>query len=53
MLGYNFGMRRLTKETAIKEEISVINDWLDYYECQKIRAYLLDRLWRSKNAKFT
>jgi len=31
-------MKKLTKETATKEEIEVIDDWLDYYECQKIRA---------------
>jgi len=30
-------MKRLTKETATKEEIEVIYDWLDYYGCKKIR----------------
>ena len=37
VLDYNSGMKRLTKETTTKEEIEVINDWLDYYGCKKIR----------------
>jgi len=30
-------MKKLTKEMATKEEIEVIDDWLDYYGCKKIR----------------
>jgi len=35
---YNFDMKRLTKESITEEELEVINSWLDYYECQKIRS---------------
>jgi len=31
-------MKRLIKESVTKEEFEVINSWLDYYECQNIRA---------------
>ncbi len=31
-------MKRLTKKSATKEEVEVINDWFDYNACQKIRA---------------
>jgi len=30
-------MERLTNKTITKEEKEVINSWLDFYECQKIR----------------
>lgn len=49
---YNFDMKKLTKETATKEEKELINDWLNYYECQKIRAcfygYVLDKFYLQK-----
>ena len=45
-------MKRLTKETATKDEKKVIGDWLDYYECQKIRAcfygYVIDKSYLNK-----
>jgi len=45
-------MKRLTKETATKDEKKVIGDWLDYYECQKIRAcfygYVIDESYLNK-----
>ena len=51
-LGYNSNMKRLTKEKVTKEEKEVIYDWLDYYECQKIRAcfygYVIDESYLNK-----
>jgi len=29
---------KIGKKAITKEELEVINDWLDFYECQKIRA---------------
>ena len=36
---YNGEMEILTKKIITKEETNVINDWLSYAECKKIRAY--------------
>ena len=42
VFGYNSGMKQLTKETITSEERDIINDWLDYYGCKKIRDVYYD-----------